>query len=151
MHHLDSAYIAEIVSRLETIPDDAQPKWGQLRKDTLICHLIWTMRHAMGRSKQVPYIGNFITTRLVAPLILNGIIPIPKNLKMPRHVQNSGATMQEPGDLETLHALLEEYVLLVQADELKPAQHPAFGNIGVDGWDKLHVRHFEHHFKQFGV
>ena len=35
--------------------------------------------------------------------------------------------------------------------ELVTGLHPVFGDIGVDGWDRLHVRHFEHHFTQFGV
>jgi len=151
MPHMDSTYVNQAILRLKKIPDDATPKWGKLRKDSLICHLIWALKHSMDRSKQVPIMSNFFTAKIIAPLVLNGIVPIPKNVKLPKSVRNGGATMQEPGDMETLQALLEEYIALVQADELKTAHHPAFGDIGVDGWDKMHVRHFEHHFKQFGV
>jgi hypothetical protein len=151
MKHMDGQYIKEVIERLKRIPDDAKPKWGTLDKAGVIRHLIWVIHHSMGRSKQMPYLGNFITVHLVAPLVLNGFIPIPKNVKAPKHVVAAGATLQDPGDLETLQALLEEYISLVQADELKPSFHPAFGYIGVDGWDKMHVLHFEHHLKQFGV
>ena len=54
-------------------------------------------------------------------------------------------------DTETLHAVLETYLELVQAGELVPRAHPVFGDIGVDGWANLHIAHFEHHLKQFGV
>lgn len=151
MQHLDSDYVERIVERLEAITPDAAPRWGELRRDSLIEHLIWSVRHAMGRSKAVPMLGNWFTRGFVAPLLLWGILPIPKNLKLPNHVTAQGIVMREPGDIETLHALLEEYLNLVQADELKPAPHPVLGDLGIDGWDRLHVRHFEHHLKQFGV
>ncbi|MBI4558849.1 MAG: DUF1569 domain-containing protein [Candidatus Hydrogenedentes bacterium] len=32
---------------------------------------------------------------------------------------------------------------------MQPEPHPYFGDIGIDGWSKLHVRHFEHHLRQF--
>jgi len=151
VQHLDGDYIAALISRIEAIPPDAVPRWGSLRRDTLIEHLIWIVRHSMGRSRQVPFIGNWATRRLIGPLMLHGLLPIPRNLRFPRHLAAEGVTGREPGDLETLHALLEEYISLVQADELQPAFHPAFGEIGIDGWERMHLRHFEHHLRQFGA
>ena len=95
--------------------------------------------------------GNWVTKRVVKPLILGGVLRMPKNLRLPARIAARGVTLREPGDLETLHALLEEYVSLVQADELRPAEHPAFGPMSVDDWDRLHVLHFEHHLRQFGL
>ncbi len=151
MRHLDTDYVEEVIARIESIPEDAAPRWGTMRKAELIEHLVWVVRHSMGRSQQARHMGNWFTRYLIAPLVLHGIVPIPKNLKTPKKLAARGVTLREHGDLETLHALLEEYCNLVQADELRPALHPVFGDIGVDGWDRLHVRHFEHHLKQFGV
>jgi hypothetical protein len=149
MQHLDNDYVEELVERLYAIPGDAVPKWGKLRKDALIRHLIWALRHSMGRSQKVPYVGNWFTEKVVGPVIIHGWVPMPHNIQLPRHLRDSGVVPEEPGDLETFHAMLEEYLNLVQADELTPARHPAFGEIGVDGWDRVHVLHFEHHLKQF--
>jgi len=151
MRHLDVDFVNEVMQRLGRIPADAVPRSGKLRRDTLIEHLIWVVRHSMGRSQQVPFFGNWFSCHLLAPFAARGLFFIPKNLQFPAHLRAQGVTGREPGDLEDLHALLEEYMGLVQADELTPAPHPFFGDVGIDGWDRLHVRHFCHHLRQFGV
>lgn len=130
------------------MPADARPAWGSLDRDRLVGHLIGAVRFSMGRLGTMPDRGTWLTKRVLKPLILNGVVRIPKNVKM------RGAARQPQGvmeDLETLHAVLEEYLQLVQADELTPPPHPLFGDLGVDGWAKMHLRHFEHHLRQFGV
>ncbi|MDX9972182.1 MAG: DUF1569 domain-containing protein [FCB group bacterium] len=145
MPAFDHNYVEDLIDRLGSIPAGAKPAWGALDRDRLIAHLITTVRYSMGRLGTMPDRGNWFTKRVLAPLIVNGIIPIKKNVKVP------GATPRATGrdDLETLHALLEEYLQLVQADELTPPPHPFFGDLGVDGWAKMHLAHFKHHLKQF--
>jgi hydroxymethylglutaryl-CoA reductase len=151
MHHFDGDYAEELVARLAEIPEDAQPRWGDLTRDTLIEHLIWTLRHSMGRSRTVPFVGNRMTRYVARPLILAGVLPLTKRSTLSRALSEQGLPTRESGDLETLHALVEEYLGLVQADELAPAPHPTLGQLGIDGWDRFHVLHFEHHLKQFGT
>lgn len=151
MQHLDADYVDEAVRRLEAIPADAVPRWGTLRKPELIEHLLWTVQHSMGRSTQLTFRGNWFTRRILAPIILRGVIRMPKNVRLPKRLEAQGITLREPGSLETLSDLLDEYIALVQADELHPAMHPLFGDIGIDGWERMHILHFEHHFRQFGV
>ena len=150
MRHFDADFIRDFMERFKSIQTDSVPKWGSLRRGTLIEHLVWALRHAMGRSAQVPHFGTWFTRNIVGKAFLAGLLPMPRNIQFPKHLRDQGITAREPGDIETLEALLEEYVNLVQADELKSAPHPVFGDIGVDGWDRMHVRHFEHHLKQFG-
>ena len=151
MRHLDADYVADLMARLRRIPPDARPRWGDLTRDALIRHLIWTVRHSMGRSRKVPFTGTWLSCRIVRPLFLWGLLPIPRDAALSHRLQARGVRLEDPGDLETLHALLEEYLGLVQADELQPAPHPLLGELGIDGWDRLHVRHFEQHCRQFGV
>ena len=96
----------------------------------------------------MPDSSNWILRRIVGPLIMN------EKLRMPRNLKTAAATGAPPNvqdDLETLHAVLEEYLGVVQTGEFNSRTHPAFGDIGVDGWAKMHVVHFEHHMRQFGV
>lgn len=151
MQHFDADYADDVIRRLEAIPDDTTPRWGRLRKPELIEHLIWTVQHSMGRSHQMKFMGNWFTRKVVAPIILRGFVRMPKNLRLPKRLETRGVTLREPGDIETLANLLDEYITLVQADELRTAMHPVFGDIGIEGWDRLHVLHFEHHLRQFGV
>lgn len=151
MHHFDGDYAEEVVHRLGNIRQDARPRWGELSRDGLIEHLIWAMRHSMGRSRTIPFVGNCLTRYVARPLILSGALPLARNSRASRILKQQGLRTREPGDLETLHALVEEYLDLVQADEFRPAPHPTLGRLGVDGWDRFHVLHFEHHLKQFGM
>lgn len=146
MQTLDHDYVEALIARLEAIPQDAKPLWGAMTRDTMAAHLAQAVRLSMGRPTPLPDNSTWFGRRVVGPLIINGILPMPKNVKSPMPAMDAAGK----ADIETFHALLEEYLTLVQADELKPAPHPYFGTIGVDGWAKLHVVHFEHHMKQFG-
>jgi len=150
MHHFDGDYAEEVVGRLGKIRKDAVPRWGELNRDGMIEHLIWAMRHSMGRSRTIPFVGNCFTRYVARPLILAGALPLSRSSHASRALQRQGLRTREPGDLETLQALFEEYLGLVQADELQPAPHPTLGRLGIDGWDRFHVIHFEHHLNQFG-
>ena len=147
MRPLDHDYVNELVSRLSKLRPDAKPAWGSITPERMIGHLTMTVRYSMGRVPELDVRGNWFVRHLVRPLVLNGLLRIPKNLKVP----DPGGQLFPAGDAETFHAVLDEYLTLVQSDDLEPAPHPAFGHIGVDGWAKLHVVHFEHHLRQFGL
>lgn len=145
----DHDFVNETIARLNRIKPDARPLWGSMTRDLMIGHLIRSVKTSMGKGPAYPFAGNWFMRRVIAPLTLNGLLPIPKNVKSVEPLE----AHQEPptGDTETLHAVLEAYLDSVQSGDISPPQHPVFGDIGVDGWAKLHVVHFEHHMKQFGV
>ncbi len=151
MQHFDTDYAEQVIERLGRIPRDATPAWGSLRYDTLIEHFIWTLRHVLGRSTRVPDCSSWLLRRIIKPLVLHGYFTIPKNVCLPLQLTRHGITMREAGDIETLAALLEEYLNLVQADDLAPTPHPFLGPLSIDEWDRIHVLHFEHHLRQFHV
>ena len=92
-----------------------------------------------------------MTHWVAGPLMTRGLIPLPKNLPLPKPVSPDESYGGEDGDIESLHALLMDYLSRVETGNLDPPVHPALGDLGVDGWARLHVVHFEHHCKQFGV
>jgi len=53
--------------------------------------------------------------------------------------------------LDEFCAEAEEFLQRYNAGDLAPPPHQVFGDIGLEGWAKLHVTHFEHHMRQFGV
>lgn len=149
MQHFDSDYGEQLIERISQIPEDAVPQWGTMNRKDLIEHFIWALRHTIGRSTTVPDFSNWFSRIVLKHLALSGLFGIPKNMRLPSQFTDRGISSQEPGDIETLQAIIEEYLHLVQADELKPAPHAFFGPLDVDQWDKIHVQHFEHHLKQF--
>lgn len=144
----DRDFAQEMVDRLSKLPRDRPPRWGRMHAVELVPHLTHTLQYAMGRLGPLPFTGNWLTRRVVGPLVLNGTLPIPRNINLP---QPHGAPEPDSGSLETLHAVLEDYLASVETGALRPPHHALFGDIGVDGWARLHVRHFEHHLKQFGL
>ena len=152
MVHMDADYAAQAIQRLNQIAEDAQPRWGKMSKQEMLEHLIWAVKMSLGRTeKPVPFAGNWFTVHIIRPISLSGVLPIPKNLKLPKALHDQGINGREAGDIQALGVLLEEYLQLVQAGEFTPPPHPVLGELGIDGWSRLHVFHFDHHLKQFGV
>lgn len=147
--HFDHDFLIEVIDRLQRVKPDAKPLWGTLTPARMIAHLIGAVRYSMGKAGDLPDKSNWFTRRILAPLIMRGFVKIPKNVK--GATPDGPVTTPNQADLETLHAVLEDYLALVQAGEFEPRRHPLFGHVGVDGWDRLHVLHFEHHLRQFNV
>ncbi len=150
MRLFDHDFAADVIARLRALEPDAKPAWGTLTPERMVSHLALSVRYSLGQAGVFPDKSNWLLRNVVCPLLLHGMLPMPKNVKLTAPV---GVPPDLPmsDDLETLHALLEEYLDLVQADELAPPRHAFFGDIGVDGWARLHVIHFEHHLRQFGL
>ena len=145
MRPFDHDFADEILERLGSISREAKPRWGRLTRDQLFAHLTDSLRYSMGRGGPPMNQSTWVSRNIIGPLLLHGWLRIPKNIRVP------GRGEMPNGDLETLHAVLEEYLNLVQADELEPYPDTYFGELGVDDWARLHVVHFEHHLRQFGV
>lgn len=146
MEEFDHDYVTRLLFRLGQLKQDARPKWGKMTAQDMVRHLAQSLKYSMGRLGRLTDRSNAVTRRIVKPTILNRIVSIPKNLKgMPLSAD------AESENLETLHALLEEYLALVQAGELHPSPHPVLGPMDVDEWARLHVLHFEHHMRQFAL
>jgi hypothetical protein len=142
--------VEELVARLGKLEPNAQPRWGSLDGAGMVRHLIEVVRYTMGKGGTLPDQSTWFSRNILGPVFVNGWLRFPKNVKVPP-AQGAPDLPSGPDDLETLHAVLEDYLARVQAGELRPKAHPLFGDIGVDGWAKLHVAHFEHHLRQFGL
>ncbi|MBN2308388.1 MAG: DUF1569 domain-containing protein [Candidatus Hydrogenedentes bacterium] len=151
MHTFDHDYAFEVIERLHGLRPDARPAWGALTPAAMARHLGDTVLFSMGRRGSRPRTGNWFMRAVAGPLLMHGLLRMPKNLESPiGPVAFDGLSAYE-GEVETLSAVIEDYLGLVQSGDLEPEPHPVFGAIGVDGWGRLHVIHFEHHLGQFGV
>ena len=53
--------------------------------------------------------------------------------------------------IDDLLRQLELFVKVFTEDEHKTVVHPFFGELNFEAWKKFQVKHFTHHFKQFGL
>ena len=151
MPELTKAHVDEIIEKLDSLPDDAEPNWGKLDKAGLIEHMLWAVNASMNPDAPVKFVGNFVTTKVVGPLILNQLIPFPKNVKLPAKDGAPPVVTRTEGDIADLKAAYESFLSAREGGSLKTPPHPVFGDIGPKGWAKMHVAHANHHFKQFGL
>ena len=148
MRDFDRDFAREIVERLDALPPERKPKWGVMRAEELVPHLTHSMLWSMGRREAPEFAGNWVTTHIVGPLVIRGWLPILKNVRIS---VRPGTNNDGQDTLEDLEGVLADYLTAVETGSIHPAIHPLFGDIGVDGWARMHVRHFEHHFKQFDL
>jgi hypothetical protein len=80
-----------------------------------------------------------------------GVVSIPKNVKLPRPEGMKERPAMPEGTLEDLKATLDAYLEAYEKGQLAPCVHPFFGMMPPKQWNRFHVRHFEHHLKQFGA
>ena len=150
MRILDYDFVEDLIERLSRIAPGAKPGWGRLDAPGMIAHLTDAVRFSMGRAGRLPDQSTWFSRNVIGPLLLYGVLRFPKNVQLPRPEGGPGPANPE-GDLDILHAVLEDYLRRVETGELEPPPHPSFGAIGVDGWARLHIAHFEHHLRQFGA
>jgi uncharacterized protein DUF1569 len=148
--HFDHDYVDEIIERLGKLAPDTKPEWGSMTPEDLLRHLNSVFRYGLGQGPDLPDRSNWKRRNIIRPLLLYGIVKIPRNVPLPRQARE--AVLKGPAvELETLHATLKEYLSAAETGALKPRRHPLLGDLGVDGWARFHYRHCEHHLGQFGV
>ena len=151
MAGLNQAFAEEIIKKLERVDPGAKPIWGKMTAPQMIGHLRKVLQYTMGEGPSMPFRGNWFSRHVLRHLIVHQVVAMPKNVRLPR--PKGMKDMPPPAEattgelLETLHEYLERH----QRQELPSRVHPFFGELGPEAWNKLHVAHFKHHLKQFGV
>jgi hypothetical protein len=146
MSLINSSRIESFSSRLDALHPDTQPHFGKLTSLRLLDHLIASLEIAMGH-RQDKAIFPEALARLLRPLM---------HLPMLRRMPTTQAFLEPArGDFQQRLNQLQELLRLFHREVLtNPVQkhlHPVFGSMNRMQWAKLQDRHFEHHFRQFGL
>lgn len=151
MPKFDRAFIDATMKRLERLTPESKPLWGEMTCPQMMGHLNMTIIYSMGKLPAFPSMDNWRSRNIIAPLILNGIIKLPKNLKPPRPAGTPPPPPPPDGNKALLKNVMEMFLKGMEEGSFKAPAHPAFGDIGAAGWAKMHVVHTDHHLRQFGV
>ncbi len=142
----DRSFVDEALTEFAALTPDQEPEWGSMRPPQLFAHLFTAVRYGLGKEELSPPEGGFLIRHVLSPILLTGLMKLPKNVSKPKMYD------VEPPEstLELFRAEVEEHLERLNDGTLDPPPHSALGDLGPDGWSKLHIIHFEHHLRQFG-
>lgn len=129
--------------------------WGVMSPQNMVEHLGGVFYStAMGKGE--PLIYSPEKAKKVKARFMSAYYPFPKNVKRPgTHDQPTIAPPLRYNSLEEaiqkLHKAVELFIKEYQTNPEKTASHGYFGDLTLEGWLHFHIKHIEHHFRQFAL
>ncbi|MCC6145874.1 MAG: DUF1569 domain-containing protein [Candidatus Hydrogenedentes bacterium] len=147
MRPFDERFVEEAVALCRALPTDSAPLWGRMTVPQMFAHMTTGVRYSLGKEEVSPIEGGLFARLIAAPLVLRGIVKIPRDSQAPAMYDKAApqATVDE------LEAELRTFLNFYDTPGFFPPPHPYFGNIGKHGWARLHIVHLDHHLRQFGA
>jgi hypothetical protein len=139
-----------ILKLLDPLKEESIPKWGTMTPIMMIEHLTTMLKMSSGKY-QPAKAKDFINTERPTDF-LTSAIPLQKNLKasfVPEFVEVKNDNLSDAIDefTEEWLAYEEHY----QRDSDTREEHPYFGLLNYQQWQKLHSKHISHHLLQFDL
>ena len=143
---LDSAAVAEITQRLQSVRPDSARKWGTMTPHQMICHLADAFRGTMGE-KPVGMKSGLFQRTVMKWGALRLPVPWPHGIPtMPEMDQLAGGTRpcEFASDVQEVLTLMKRFLAGAKV------QHPLFGSMNEWEWARWAYLHMDHHLRQFG-
>jgi hypothetical protein len=136
-----------VIRRLDRLAPDAQPHWGRLTAERMICHAGDALRMAHGDLATRPPRRRAFTRFPLKHLFLF-VLPMPRNLPTVRELKSTAPSTFEQ-DRQACADLVRRFSSTPSSG--KGPSHPLFGVLTWPQWGVLQWRHLDHHLRQFGV
>ena len=148
MSLIDSSRVEIWLGKADALSGDRVPLWGRMTPAAMLDHLSNAMEVGLGEREAAPLVPDWVSA-LARPF---GLLPLP----IPRGLPSTGEFLGCPSeDLDQARARFGETLRRFHRQVLgNPAarhRHPLFGHLNRLQWARLQQRHFEHHFRQFGL
>lgn len=142
--------LESMLAQLSQLQSESTAKWGQMTAQRMVEHLTDALYMSIGQGDFKLEVPEDRIERMQAWL--------ETDKPMAKDIQVSFATPSTPlrnDELETaIDEFTEAFLSLLEHYENQPDQtalHPFYGNLNYAQWQKLHTKHFAHHFEQFGL
>jgi hypothetical protein len=135
---------------LEQLRPETAARWGGMRPQEMVEHLVWAFELSTGRARVVCQMTETQIAR--ARAFLASDRPMPRGFQNPT-LLGGLPPLRYPSLREAMMALDREIQsFLRQPREPDPScMHPVFGAIGIPDWQRMHYKHTYHHLQQFGL
>jgi hydroxymethylglutaryl-CoA reductase len=142
--------LAEILERLHRLQANSPAQWGKFTAQHMVEHLCGGLSMSMGHISFPGEVSEEKAQRLKN--FLSSDQPFAKEIQVGFVVHNAPLKHEELDlaidDLVTQFLAFEEYYEQY-LEAIHP--HPYFGKLNYAEWKQLHIKHFTHHFEQFGI
>lgn len=140
-----------IQNKLSLLQEDTQPLWGNMSAQAMVEHLENTIDLSLGKLDNIKLeIPEDKIER--AQAFLESDHPMPKNFKV-GFAPDRPKLKYDNIDIakENLLANWKSYQEYFSNNPDATFLHPSFGELNRSQFDRLHMKHFNHHFNQFGL
>jgi hypothetical protein len=136
-------------ARINALTPQSQRQFGVLDPLKMMRHLRCIVEISLEKVVEADR-SNFFKSTIICFLVFR-VIPWPKG-----KIRAPDAFCPEPeGDFETerkkLLEAINEFIAAAEREPQRKTLHPIFGRQTLRYWSRMHGKHFEHHFRQFGV
>ncbi len=136
-----------IINRINTLTSESKALWGKMSVDQMLKHTIAAMDVAFGTK---PLKINFLM-KLLGRMLKNKVFnnDFKKNSPTaPEFIFTGNYNFEE-----VRNELIEKFSRFSNEgkDVIRTLDHPFWGKMTYEDWDKLMWRHVDHHLRQFGV
>jgi hypothetical protein len=129
---------------------DTKPEWGIMTAQHMVEHLSYGMRFCNGKAEialntppeQLENFRRFLFSDKDFPI--NYPAPYVSGLPELRFASLAEA-------IEVLLTEVEDYHSYFAVNPDETPMNPAFGRLNREEWEHFHAKHFDHHFRQFGI
>ena len=142
--------IEVVLSLLSNLDASKKPLWGGMSAQRMIEHLSESVKVSNGKLELDMVTPEDKFDRMLA--FLDSDKPMAKNIEV------SFAGKDVPLRHEEIELAIDELVEewidfeeLFASEEGLKIPHPYYGPLNFEQWQRLHAKHFTHHFEQFGV
>lgn len=139
-----------MLAQLNQLKANSTPNWGQMNAQRMVEHLADALYMSIGKGQYALEIPEERIERMQAWL--------ETDKPMAKDIQVSFATPETPLRNDELETAIDEFtdafLSFLEHYEEHPDQtalHPFYGQLNYAQWQKLHSKHFSHHFEQFGL
>lgn len=150
MSNTFSLALEPLLAQLCNLNPNTTPAWGQMRAQRMVEHLADALYMSVGKGEFKIEVSEDRIARMQAWL--------DTDKPMAKDVQVSFATPETPLRNDELETAIDEFTDAFlsfeewyEENEHRTAVHPFYGNLNYTQWQRLHSKHFAHHFEQFGL
>ena len=151
IHWVDFLNFEEVRAKLVTLKLDDRPVFGKMNCQQMIEHLSKVTQIANGNWPLDVYVSEDKSARRKPFLDTENELQVGFKASFLSEEPKKAMFNSIEGSIDDLIRQLEKFVTVFNEDKNRTVVHPFFGELDFEYWKKFQVKHFTHHFTQFGL